>query len=55
VLTILLLGACAVLTGVRSFAAIAEYAHDSGRTILDTLGVGAVVPHASTIHRVLQV
>ena len=34
--------------GARSFAAIAEYAHDTGRTILDTLGVGAVVPGART-------
>ena len=54
VLAILLLGACAVLTGARSFAAIAEYAHDTGRAILDLLGVGAVVPHACTIRRVLQ-
>jgi hypothetical protein len=44
VAAILLLGACAVLTGARSFAAIGEYAHDTGRTILDRLGVGAVVP-----------
>ena len=51
---ILLLGACAVLTGARSFAAIAEYAHDTGRTILDRLGVGVVVPHACTIRRVLS-
>jgi predicted transposase YbfD/YdcC len=54
VLAIVLLGACAVLTGARSFAAIAEYAHDTGRTILDLLGVGVVVPHESTIRRVLQ-
>jgi DDE_Tnp_1-associated/Transposase DDE domain len=54
VLAILLLGACAVLTGARSFAAIAEYAHDTGRAILDLLGVGLVVPHESTIRRVLQ-
>jgi predicted transposase YbfD/YdcC len=54
VLAILLLGACAVLTGARSFAAIAEYAHDTGRAVLELLGVGAVVPHASTIRRVLQ-
>ena len=54
VLAIVLLGACAVLTGARSFAAIAEYAHDTGRTILDLLGVGTVVPHACTIRRVLQ-
>src|SRR4051794_6880262 len=50
----MLLGACAVLTGARSFAAIAEYAHDAGRAILDLLGVAAVAPHASTIRRVLQ-
>lgn len=54
VLTVMLVAACAVLTGARSFAAIAEYAHDSGRTLLDLLGVGPVVPHASTIRRVLQ-
>jgi predicted transposase YbfD/YdcC len=54
VLAIMLLGACAVLTGARSFAAIGEYAHDTGRTILDRLRVGAVVPHSSTIRRVLQ-
>jgi predicted transposase YbfD/YdcC len=54
VLAILLLGACAVLTGARSFTAIAEYAHDTGRAILGLLGVGAVVPHESTIRRVLQ-
>ena len=54
VLAIVLLGACAVLTGARSFAAIGEYAHDTGRAILDRLGVGVVVPHASTIRRVLQ-
>ena len=54
VAAILLLGACAVLTGARSFAAIGEYAHDTGRTILDRLGMGAVVPHACTIRRVLS-
>jgi predicted transposase YbfD/YdcC len=54
VLAILLSGACAVLTGARSFAAIAEYAHDTGRAVLELLGVGAAVPHESTIRRVLQ-
>ena len=54
VLAIVLLGACAVLTGARSFAAIGEYAHDTGRAILERLGVGVVVPHVSTIRRVLQ-
>jgi predicted transposase YbfD/YdcC len=54
VLGVLLLGACAVLAGARSFTAIAEYAHDAGAAILDRLGVGAVAPHESTIRRVLQ-
>jgi predicted transposase YbfD/YdcC len=54
VLAVLLLGACAVLTGARSFAAIAEYAHDTGRVVLEVLGVGAVAPHESTIRRILQ-
>ena len=54
VLSVLLISACAVLAGARSYAAIAEYAHDSGREVLDSLQVGAVAPHASTIRRVLQ-
>lgn len=54
VLAVLLLAACAVLTGARSFAAVAEYAHDSGHAVLAALGVGAVVAHESTIRRVLQ-
>jgi urease gamma subunit len=54
VLAVLVLAACAVLTGARSFAAVAEYAHDTGHAVLDALGVGAVVPHESTIRRVLQ-
>ncbi len=54
VLAVLLLGACAVLAGARSFAAVAEYAHDAGHVVLDVLGVGTVVPHESTIRRVLQ-
>ena len=45
VAAILLLGACAVMTGARSFAAIGEYARDKGRLVLDTLGAdGAVAP-----------
>jgi hypothetical protein len=51
---VLLLGACAVLTGARSFTAIAEYAHDAGAAVLSALGVGAVAPHESTIRRILQ-
>lgn len=54
VLAVLLLGACAVLSGARSFAAVAEYAHDAGHAVLAALGVGAAVPHESTLRRVLQ-
>lgn len=54
VLSVLLISACAVLAGARSYAAIAEYAHDAGREVLDLLQVGTVAPHESTIRRVLQ-
>jgi hypothetical protein len=54
VLSVLLISACAVLAGARSYAAIAEYAHDSRRDVLDALQIGPVAPHASTIRRVLQ-
>jgi predicted transposase YbfD/YdcC len=54
VLAVLLIGACAVLAGARSFVAVAEYAHDAGHAVLEALGVGVVVPHESTIRRVLQ-
>ncbi|WP_363320396.1 transposase family protein [Pseudonocardia sp.] len=54
VLGVLPIGACAVPAGARSWVAIAEYAHDVGEVVLGALGVGAVVPHESTIRRVLQ-
>ena len=54
VLAVLLVSACAVLSGARSFVAIAEYAHDAGRVVLDLLGIGMAVPHESTIRRLLQ-
>jgi hypothetical protein len=54
VLSVPLISACAVLAGAWSCAAIAEYAHDSRREVLDALQVGAAAPHASTIRRVLQ-
>jgi predicted transposase YbfD/YdcC len=54
VLAVLLVSACAVLAGARSFVAIAEYAHDAGHAVLDLLGIGAVAPHESTIRRLLQ-
>ncbi|WP_224389090.1 ISAs1 family transposase [Pseudonocardia sp. ICBG1293] len=54
VIAVLLVSACAVLAGARSFVAIAEYVHDTGRTVLDLLGAGPVAPHESTIRRLLQ-
>lgn len=45
VLVVLVLGACAVLAGARSFVAIGEYAHDVGSTVLGLLDLGAGVPH----------
>ncbi len=54
VLAVLLLSACAVLAGARSFVAIAEYAHDTGHAVLALLGFGATAPHESTIRRLLQ-
>jgi DDE_Tnp_1-associated len=53
-LVILLIGACAVLAGARSFVAIAEYAHDAGRAVLDVVAVGGSAPEESTIRRVLN-
>ena len=50
---LLVLAACAVMTGARSFAAIGEYARDKGRLVLDTLNIGGVVAHSATIRRVL--
>src|SRR5690349_12812948 len=50
---LLVLAACAVMTGARSFAAIGEYARDKGRLVLDTLGADGAVAHPATIRRVL--
>jgi predicted transposase YbfD/YdcC len=50
---LLVLAACAVMTGARSFAAIGEYARDKGRLVLDTLGADGAVAHSATIRRVL--
>ncbi len=48
---ILALAICAVLSGAKSFAEIAEWAADTGRNPLAKAGIG--VPHVSTIQRVL--
>ena len=50
---LLVVAACAVMTGARSFAAIGEYARDKGRLVLDTLGVDGALAHPATIRRVL--
>jgi hypothetical protein len=50
---LLVLAACAVMTGARSFAAIGEYARDKGRLVLDALCFEGEVAHAATIRRVL--
>src|SRR4051794_7794206 len=48
VAAILLLGACAVLTGARSFAAIGEDAHDTRRSLPGRLRGGAGAPPPRT-------
>ena len=48
------LAVCAVLTGARSFTAIAEWAADADQETLARLGVRGTVPCESTIRRVLQ-
>jgi DDE_Tnp_1-associated len=50
---LLVVSACAVMTGARSFAAIGEYVRDKGRLVLDTLGADGALPHPATIRRVL--
>src|SRR3954463_15211151 len=50
---LLVLAACAVMTGARSFAAIGEHPPDKGRRVLDTLGVDGAIAHPATIRRVL--
>src|SRR3954452_14668218 len=50
---LLVVAACAVMTGARSFAAIGEYARDKGRLVFDALEVDGAVAHPATIRRVL--
>lgn len=52
--TILALTVCAVLTGARSFVAIAEWAADAPEAILTAVGVHRGVPCESTFRRVLE-
>lgn len=51
---ILAVSAAAVVTGARSFTAIADWATDTGQHVLHALGVGDVVPSESTIRRTLE-
>jgi hypothetical protein len=51
---ILGLAVCAVLTGARSFVAIAEWAADADEETLARLGVTSAVPSESTFRRTLQ-
>jgi hypothetical protein len=51
---ILGLAVCAVLAGVCSFTAIAEWAADADQDTLRALGVSGAVPSESTFRRVLQ-
>src|SRR5215831_15131438 len=48
------LAVCAVLTGARSFTAIAEWAADADPGTLTRLGVTGAVPSESTFRRTLQ-
>src|SRR5574340_105593 len=52
---IILLAVAAVVTGATSFAAIAQWAHHCGRTLLDAAGMAdARVPSEPTIRRILE-
>jgi predicted transposase YbfD/YdcC len=52
--TILGLAVCGVLTGARSFAAIAEWALDASPQVLAALGIAGCPPCESTVRRTLQ-
>ncbi len=52
--TVLAAAVCAVLAGARSYAVIAEWAHDLPVSVRLRLGMGRVTPSESTFRRVLQ-
>jgi predicted transposase YbfD/YdcC len=54
VVAVLGVAVCAVLTGARSYAALAEWARDLPPTVRARLGLGRHAPCESTIRRVLQ-
>src|SRR4051812_1493918 len=51
---VLAIGACACLTGARSYVAIGEWAAAQGRAVLHCLGSAAELPSESTVRRCLQ-
>ena len=53
--TVLAAAVCAVLVGVRSYVAIAEWARDLPVGVRLRLGMGRGAPSESTIRRILQV
>jgi predicted transposase YbfD/YdcC len=52
--TVLAAAVCAVLAGARSYAVIAEWAHDLPVSVRLRLGMGRRAPSESTLRRVLQ-
>jgi len=52
--SVLGIAVCAVLTGARTFTAIAEWAHDLPLGVRVRFGLGRATPSESTIRRVLQ-
>lgn len=50
----LVIAACAVLSGARSYAAISEWADHLGHHMLARLGTPAPAPCESTLRRLLQ-
>jgi hypothetical protein len=51
---VLAIGVCAVLTGARSYVAIAEWAQDLPISARLRLGIGRRTPSESTLRRILQ-
>lgn len=54
VLAVLVIAACATLSGSKSYTAIAHWASVLGATVLQRLGVDGCVPCESTLRRCLQ-
>jgi DDE_Tnp_1-associated len=54
VLAVLLISACAVLSGARSYVGISEWADHLGHHVLDHLDMPGPAPSESTLRRTLQ-